>query len=171
MRQSGQASGGGRHGFFYSASLRKRNHRAVRSAKQFSRPSAPSLARPVTRIAAPPSDNGPLSDAALANPRPRPPPAGNPAGSALQNTHSANLPSPPHETPVWPNPSGSAKPALVCNAIKVPGFSKSRHNPPIRPRARRGGSRLTGYRNPFTIKCRNAEPPCKFWPFPTPNIG
>jgi len=82
-RQCGQASVGGRH-FFPSASLREKN-RAVRYAKQAPRQSRPSLAGPVTVLAASPSDKRRLSDAALATPRPRPPPGGSPPGSALHN--------------------------------------------------------------------------------------
>jgi len=61
----------------------------------------PSLAEPVTALAAPPSDNGPLSDAALDPPRPRPPPAGSPAGSALHNRRLCKLPpsAKPHPAP------------------------------------------------------------------------
>ena len=52
----GQAAGGAGHAFFHSASLRKKKHRAVRSARQNPRQSRPSLAGPVTGLAASPSD-------------------------------------------------------------------------------------------------------------------
>lgn len=82
---------------------------------------------------------------------PRPPfgPPTQTLRSALQNTHSVNLPSPPHETPVLPNPSGSPKPALVGAAIKGPDHSKPRHAPPIRPHAQRGGSHQTSQKRTF----------------------
>jgi len=52
----------------------------------------PSLADPVTPLAAPPSDNGPLSDAPLAAPRPRPPLARCRPRSALHNRGLCKLP-------------------------------------------------------------------------------
>ena len=71
--------------FFHSASLRKK------STGQFATLSkhraSPGHPWPVLSriLAASPSDKRRLSDAALATPRPRPPPGGSPPGSALHN--------------------------------------------------------------------------------------
>ena len=67
--------------------------------EQEPRPSRPSLADPVTPLAASPSDNRRLSDAALATPRPRPPLGGSPPRSALHNAGTMQTPPPPSPTP------------------------------------------------------------------------
>ena len=67
--------------------------------EQGPRQSRPSLAGPVTFLAASPSDNGPLSDAPLEPPRPRPPPGGSPPGSALHNAFIMQTSPTPSPTP------------------------------------------------------------------------
>lgn len=116
------------------------------SLEQGPRRPRPSLAEPVTPLAAPPSDNGPLSDAALAAPRPRPPSsqAQRPCGpSRLASGRLyimgslcklARIAGALTRRPL------RGRPALGLPAIRVPGSSKPRRVPPVRPRARRGGS-------------------------------
>ena len=132
--------------FFHSASLRKKS--TAQFATLSKHRASPGHPWPVLSriLAASPSDKRRLSDAALATPRPRPPPGGSPPGSAIHNRCVM------HTYPgVKPHPAAltRGRPSTAPVVPLVPGgmrsFSRcipSRTPPPLHLRLRSGGSQI-----------------------------
>jgi len=123
--------------FFHSASLRKK--RTGLSAPLCKVRASPGPPWPVLSriLAASPSDKRAYQTQPLPPPALGLHPAGARRGRLYITVRYANLPAPPRHTPAGPSGAG---PASVRFATHVSGSSRVRRGPPIRPRARRGGS-------------------------------
>ena len=152
---SGVSCGRRRHAVFHSASLRKKPHRANRSA----RPAPTSCCHgPCNRRCL---IRNFLSDAALDTPRPRPPPGGSPPGSALHNRciMQTNPYAKPHPAALTRGRPSRAfvVPSRPCGMRRLPRCIPARTPPPLRPCLRSGGSQVCNFARCLHSQCSLLE--------------